>query len=303
MIDINNTKSLPGEDEKALAEHQGLSTYEFKHSAGASFRSWEQYYKSLLADPYDYYRDNFAGRPIFRYVQTHPDMDHMSGLHRFFWQERVNLINFWDVKHNKELAEDSFEHGKYAYIDWAVYQCLRLGVGPDDSGGDSSRHKVINAQRGDLRSYWSDDGIQILSPTSKLIDECNECGDYNDCSYVLKFTHAGRNVVLPGDAEKSSWEAILASHSKEDLRCDVLKASHHGRMSGYHKEAVECMAPHTVICSVGKKPTTDASVEYSKVASRVLSTRYNGTIKVKIWDDGDIWIYDHTGSRIAVIDS
>ncbi|WP_158838851.1 ComEC/Rec2 family competence protein [Streptomyces sp. NRRL S-1022] len=302
MVDINNSKSLPESDVEALAENKGLSTYAFKHSSSVGYRSWEQHYQSLLVDPYDYYQANFPGQSIFRYVQTHPDMDHMSGLHRFFWQERVDLVNFWDTSHTKELDEGSFDHGKYAYVDWAVYNCLRLGVGPEKASGENGKHKVIKAGRGHSALYWNQDGIEVLSPTPELISACNECGQYNDCSYVLKFTHAGRSVILPGDAEGAAWNSILAHYGKEYLSCDVLKASHHGRMSGYHEEAVSAMRPDTVICSVGKKPSTDASDEYARVANRVLSTRYNGSIKVKIWDDGDIWIYDHSGSRIATIE-
>lgn len=303
MIDINNSKSLPEDDIEALAENAGISQYAFKHMATQGSRSWEQYYESLLVDPYEYYSEHFAGQSVFRYIQTHPDMDHMSGLHRFFWQEGVELQNFWDTAHKKELDENSFTKGRFAYVDWAVYNCLRLGVGPEGSNGQSSSHKVIKAERGDTASFWKEDGIQVLSPTAELVSACNEAEDYNDCSYVVKISHAGRHVILPGDAEKASWGSILSHYSKEDLQCDILKASHHGRMSGYHEEAVEAMGPDTVICSVGKKPSTDASSEYARVANRVLSTRYNGSIKVHIWDDGDIWIYNHSGDRIATIAS
>ena len=75
--------------------------------------SWEDYYRSLLVDPYDYYQANFAGKEIFRYLQTHPDMDHMSGLYRFFWQERVPPVNFWDVGHAKACEEKDFDSSPY----------------------------------------------------------------------------------------------------------------------------------------------------------------------------------------------
>lgn len=300
MVDINNSKSLPEDDVEALAEHVGVSKFAFKSLAHAGTRSWEQYYQSLLVDPYEYYRENL-GQGVFRYIQTHPDMDHMGGLHRFFWQEKVPLSNFWDVQHGKELDEDSFSYGPHAYVDWCVYQLLRNGVGPKDAQGNDSRHRVMHLLREANGEYWREDGIQVLSPTSELIDQCNEADTYNDCSFVLKLSYGGRTVILPGDAEKAAWNSILSHYAKEDLRCDILKASHHGRKSGYHEEAVEAMNPSTVICSVGKKPSTDASSEYSTVADRVLSTRFHGTIKVTIWHDGDIWIDDHSGKRIATI--
>src|SRR5262249_5235076 len=155
--------------------------------------------------------------------------------------------------------------------------------------------KALNLLRGNTGDYWSGDGIEILSPTQDLIIECNKKDSYNNCSYVVKITHAGRTVILPGDAEASAWNSILEDPGPDSIKCDVLKASHHGRESGYHEDAVDAMSPDAVICSVGKKPSTDASDEYASHGATVLSTRYNGTIKMTIWDDGDVWICNHKG--------
>ncbi|MGW0585417.1 hypothetical protein ACWD25_58325, partial [Streptomyces sp. NPDC002920] len=164
MIDINNSKSLPEADEEALAESSGVSLYDFRFRRSqlvkGEFRSWEDYYKSLLVNPADYFKENFPGKSLFRYVQTHPDMDHMSGLHRLFWQDKIPVENFWDVDHDKELEESGFDKGKYAYVDWLVYKCLRSGIGPDES-----KQKVLNNLRGASAQYWTDDNIEILSPT------------------------------------------------------------------------------------------------------------------------------------------
>ncbi|WP_146174640.1 ComEC/Rec2 family competence protein [Umezawaea tangerina] len=294
MIDINNSTSLPEEDIAALAENKGLSTFAFKHGVGFQSRSWEEYYKSLLVDPFEYYKENFNGKSVFRYIQTHPDMDHLSGLHRFFWQEKVPLINFWDVDHEKEISEEDFNSLKYSYVDWLVYSLLRKGNGPDDTD-----QKVLNKYNGDMGDYWTSDGISVLSPTDSLIEKCNRTGSYNDCSYVLSLSYGGRRVILPGDAEAAAWTSILDSNDKSVLRCDILKAAHHGRKSGYHEEAVTTMDPSIVVCSVGKKPSTDASQDYARVADSVLSTRYQGSIIATIWDDGEVWVDNHKGERIS----
>ncbi|REE94738.1 ComEC/Rec2 family competence protein [Thermomonospora umbrina] len=294
MIDINNSKSLPEQDAAALAEAKGLSLSEFKAvRLVEAKRTWEEYYKSLLVDPHDYYAANFSGKSVFRYIQTHPDMDHMSGLHRFFWQEKVPLDNFWDVAHGKECEESSFTNSPYAWIDWDIYSKLRQGEGPD-----KSQHKVLTNLRGATGEYWTDDNIEILSPTQDLIDACDNKDSYNDCSYVLKISYGGRNVILPGDAEGPAWDSMLDNPGATALQCDILKASHHGRKSGYDEDAVNAMSPTAVICSVGKKPSTDASDEYASHGAKVLSTRYYGSIKVQISHYGDIWIYNHKGERI-----
>ena len=300
MIDINNSKSLPEADEEALAESKGVSLHDFRYRRSqlikGEFRSWEEYYKSLLVDPADYFAEHFPGKGVFRYIQTHPDMDHMSGLHRIFWQDKVGIENFWDVDHDKELEESDFEHSKFSHLDWLVYKCLGLGRGPDDV-----THKVLKNLRGATAQYWADDGIEVLSPTQDLIDLCAANGGYNNCSYVVKMTYAGRTVILPGDAESAAWESILDKPGEGAISCDILKASHHGRESGYHEDAVDAMAPEVVICSVGKKPSTDASDEYKSHGAEVLSTRYHGTITVTIWGDGDVWVNNHKGERIYTI--
>jgi competence protein ComEC len=297
MVDINNSKSLPETDVAALASRQGLSVYDFRYrSLFKGERSWEAYYKSLLVDPTDYYRQHFSVRSVFRYIQTHPDMDHMSGLHRFFWQERVPLENFWDVGHEKELNEEDFANSPYSWQDWLVYSLLRLGRGPDNS-----EHKVIKNLRGAEGQYWTDDNIEVLSPSKELIDDCNACDEFNDCSYVLKINYGSRSVILPGDAEAAAWSSMLDDLKPDTLSCDALKAAHHGRESGYHEDAVDAMSPEIVICSVGEKPSTDASDEYKSHGAKVFSTRYHGTITVTIWHDRDVWVDNYKGERIYTI--
>ena len=298
MVDINNSKSLPEGDVIALAERHGVSTLDFRYSRllkGA--RSWQEYYNSLLVDPFDYYTEHFDGRSIFRYVQTHPDMDHMSGLHRFFWQEEVRLENFWDVNHNKDLKEADFNNSPHSYLDWLVYKSLRRGIGPNHSS-----HKVIWNLRGATGQYWTDDAIEVFSPTTELIKVCNTTGAYNDCSYVLKISYGGRSVILPGDAEKPAWESMLENPGADALDCDILKAPHHGRQSGYHAKAAIAMDPEIVVVSVGEKPETDASDEWKALGAQVLSTRYNGTIRVQLDFDGEVFVHNYEGREIAHLD-
>lgn len=70
------------------------------------------------------------------------------------------------------------------------------------------------------------------------------------------------------------------------LKTTILKAAHHGRKSGYHKEAVKQMRPVYTIVSVGKKPETDASNLYRICSEHVWSTRWKGTITLTISGSG-----------------
>lgn len=302
MVDINNSASLPDGDIVELAALHGLKASEFRTRGSYSLsKSWEDYYEGLLVDPFDYYQANFPGKPIFRYIQTHPDMDHMSGLHRFFWQEKTPIFNFWDIHHEKQKTEGDFEGSPHSYLDWLVYELLREGNGPKDESGNHKKHRVIKNHRLEEGQYWSHDSIEVLSPSPDLIAHANENESWNNASYVLKFNHGGRSVILAGDAEQVAWESILEDVHDQDLRCDVLKAAHHGRKSGYHQEAVDKMQPASVICSIGKKPQSDGHADYVKHGAEVFSTRSNGTITVTVWDDGEVWVNDYKGQCLQTI--
>lgn len=286
MIDISNCKLLPDEDIEALAASV--------RARGQLFtKSWEDYYRSLLVDPYDYYVENFTGRSVFRHIQTHPDMDHMSGLARFYWFNKVGLSNFWDVENDKTIAESECTGSRFDYRDWQAYTLLRQGHGPDDT-----THKVIHREPMDEGNFWTEDGVTILSPAPELAEWANKTESWNNLSSVLRLDYGGRRIILPGDAEKPTWDSIQANLGNDELRCDILKAAHHGRESGYSEDATSAMAPDLVICSVGKKPDTDASDEYATHGARVLSTRYHGTIRVRVWPDGSVRVDNHKGEEI-----
>ena len=116
--------------------------------------------------------------------------------------------------------------------------------------------------------------------------------EVNDISIVLRLWHAGRSVLLPGDAEDDAWDGIVGFYG-DRLKSDFLKASHHGRDSGYHLDAVQRISPEIAFVSVGRKPDTDASSKYCPQRRRVVSTRYHGNIRLEILDDGQWqWFVD-----------
>jgi competence protein ComEC len=186
----------PEDDEVALAESKGISLSQFRVGTAYS-RSWEEYHRSLLFDPRDYWRTNFADRMLFRYMQTRPDMDHMSGLASLFWGEKVSLGNFWDYDHGKTASENSFDKKRYDWNDWLAYQCLRSG-----QHGDGTTHAVIKRLREETGDFWTEDGLTILGPTQDLIDYGDCIEHWHNASYVLRLDYGGRRVILPGDAEK-----------------------------------------------------------------------------------------------------
>lgn len=245
----------------------------------------EKGYRQTLTNPIEYLENlcQHTGRSkeIFRYIQTHPDMDHMRGLTDLL-EHGFGIINFWDTDNSKTTPNFSkvFNNDE---SDWQTYQSLKRGEG--------AKRLILN--RNDCRAYWGagdgygdpGDGIEVLSPTSDIARIANANDKHNNHSYVLRITFAGIKIVLGGDAEETVWQELVDVYGNE-LKCHVLKASHHGRDSGYHQPAVKLMDPGLTVVSVGKKPATDASSKYRNYSEKVLSTRWSGNIVLSVWPDG-----------------
>jgi len=178
---------------------------------------------------------------IHRFVLTHPDMDHMDGIKEFMSEFRP--ANFWDTD-NQETKEFGLgADGGYREEDWSFYTQLR-------DGKPSSNPKRLALYAGQSGMFWDrdengegGDGIQILAPTSALVAGANECGDYNDCSYVLLFQTSGYRILFAGDSHDATWEHILANNPNDVTNVDVLVAPHHGRTSGRSFDFLDIVNP------------------------------------------------------------
>jgi beta-lactamase superfamily II metal-dependent hydrolase len=286
MIDMNNGDDLDatsaseiGEQTASAYDNKMLSFAEALHVKRASILA-NAGYEIQLANPIQFLADHYPGWPLFRYIQSHPDLDHMRGL-QALRDAGIPVWNFWDIQHDKEpdFISDSDE------ADWAAYQTLQAGKW----GGNT----VLHLMRGAKGRFYnqnehgtdSGDSLHILAPTAALLQQAAESDNYNNFSYVLWLEYQGIKVVLGGDAEEDVWQDIFNCYGS-NLKCHVLKASHHGRDSAYHQASVKAMSPQYTIVSVGKKPDTDASNKYRQYSQNVWSTRWRGTITLTINNDG-----------------
>lgn len=242
--------------------------------------------KRELTDPIEFMKRVYPNRRLWRYIQSHPDLDHMRGLKKL--DEHIGFENFWDTGHTKDTP--TFRSNSADKDDWDHYQALRrAGATKKYTRGDA-----LFAFGRDENGFPGGDNIEILSPTPELIGQCNTAQKSNDVSLVLRVHHGGRSVLLPGDAESLAWDHMVNFYGTR-LKSDFFKASHHGRDTGYHQEALKLIAPELTIVSVGRKPDTDASNKYRQQTNkRVPSTRYHGNIKLEIEDNGVWrWFVDH----------
>jgi competence protein ComEC len=230
--------------------------------------------KKELTDPIEFLKHEYPGQSLFRFILTHPDLDHMRGLKRL--HENIGFTNFWDTAHSKPTPKYRSDADRE---DWKFYQTLRSGA------KNYTRGNSCFAFGKDENGVPGGDNIEILSPTPALVKSCNQSEKSNDLSLVLRVRHKNWSVLLPGDAEAEAWDG-MKNHYGAGLKSDYLKASHHGRDSGFHLESLKLIAPRVSFVSVGRKPDTDASSKYRQQCNKVASTRYRGDMELLFDDDG-----------------
>ncbi len=209
------------------------------------------------------YLQKFGVDSIFRYIQSHPDMDHMGGIKDFF--EVFSPINFWDTNNQKEMG--SFENSPYSEDDWNFYKNLRSGT-----ESDPKRLTLFSESYGRFYNRGEDNkgagnGLYILAPTEELIAEANKSGDYNDCSYVILFKPAnGHKIIIGGDSHDKTWEYILENNEEDVKNIDLLIAPHHGRDSSRNYDFLDVLNPRLTFFGNAKSE----HLAYGKWSSRNL---------------------------------
>ena len=160
--------------------------------------------KRYPVNPVAYLREH-GENSVFRYIQTHPDMDHMDGIAVFF--DEFSPLNFWDTDNQKEMSNESWSGSPYDQDDWQFYKNLR----DSRPSSDPKRLALLSGASG---QYWNvgddgtsgGDGLQILAPTQELVNDGNRTEDYNDCSYVVLYRTGNKRIVFGGDSHDNTWE-------------------------------------------------------------------------------------------------
>ena len=221
MIDICNASDI----QEQIAD-ESSTLLEKGYSSGGIKGNFHQ--REKPTNPIEYLHS--LGNPaIFRYIQTHPDMDHMDGLAALHRNSKI--YNFWDTNNNKQIEWHAPIEGGYKQEDWVCYQQLRVSV---------ENPKALFFEDGACEKYFAkddsnnlkqDDYLEILSPTSQLITTANNSGDWNDSSYVILYHIDGKKILFCGDAGNRTIAHLLESHLEAITNIDVLIAPHHGRDS------------------------------------------------------------------------
>lgn len=237
-------------------------------------------------NPIEYFHKfNLSG--IFRFILTHPDMDHLDGIKDLF--EEFEVINFWDTENNKEMDENS-DWGKYRKEDWDYYQTIRK---------KDKDPIVLHLYSGAKNKYFNQDsegksggdGLYILAPTKELLQSANDSGKYNDASYVILYRMGnGKKVIFAGDSEDKTWDYILEEYEEDVKDIDILIAPHHGRKTGGNDDYLDILNPKLTLFGNAKSENLDYSSWNNKGLEHITNNQANCVV-MDINAKGNINIY------------
>ncbi len=175
---------------------------------------------------------------IWRFISTHPDMDHLDGFNSLMNQFAV--YNFWD--HGARKMKPDFSGSPYREADWDRYVKVRDGKEQDTNVIEVLQNSTFKYANNDDEN-GSGDCITICSPNSELIQECNRNQQFNDASYIIVYRAQGGKVVLAGDADDLAWECALEKYHDLLKNVGFLLAPHHGRDSGRKRDFLSHLKP------------------------------------------------------------
>lgn len=120
--------------------------------------------------------------------------------------------------------------------------------------------------------------LRILGPYSEKF--ANE--DTNNSSIIIHATYGHRAFLFTGDAEELGEEELL-EHHKNELKCDIFSAGHHGSSTSNSLALLQAASPEYVVISVGEgnsygHPHEEALNVFGKVGATVLRTDKLGSI-------------------------
>ena len=239
VIDVSNaynSEDTPEEKAAKLIKDKEIKTRNFVPDGKINYNQ-----KANPDNPIEYLKKLKVSN-IFRFIITHPDMDHLDGIKDLY--DEFSVSNTWDTNNKKELDLKTFPN-KYNPDDWKFYTNLR--------DGKNQNTKRLTYNSGDSNQYYNEDNIKILCPSPSLVKQANEeGGDIHDLSYVILFEvpkKGGGNwkIIFSGDSHDNSWDYILKNYKDEVTNIDILIAPHHGRDSDRNYDFLKTLTPSVTL--------------------------------------------------------
>lgn len=164
---------------------------------------------------------------LHRFINTHPDMDHIDGIKDIFLEFEPR--EFWDTENDKKIASSALSTPRQKE-NWETYQDIRNQPVLYNTNRLEVCSGVICRDERIVSDH--DDALVVLSPTGELLQQASLGEEYNDASCVILYYTNGRRILFCGDSHNDTWEHIMGTYPDTVNNVDVMLAPHHGRKSG-----------------------------------------------------------------------
>lgn len=214
------------------------------------------------------------------FINTHPHNDHIGGI-----KELYDDIGFNEVWHSNH--KPGGEHkAKYENLKYVINK-----VGKSNEfflRGSNDKNKVRKSDDTEVIKKLGEIDYQVLSPAEYLCEDIEDADAdernrriHEQCG-VIKFTYGSdpKSILITGDSDKTAWKDHITSHHKNNLKAEILSASHHGSRTFFkdseddediYETHIENIKPTYLIISAPKQkdsphghPHDDAMELYKK---------------------------------------
>lgn len=204
----------------------------------------EEKIKKYLTDNIPFYHDDATNTDVQHidvFVNSHRDEDHYRGLKRI--NSSFPIQSIWDSGQTGATTQSE---------DYMYYMGLRRRL--KEKNPDNLKVLVptdvpiVSVAGVEIYCFASeecytpefDNGITVFKAAAKI---------QHTNSIVLQMSFGGTSLLLTGDSDYISWKAKIIPNYENDVKSEILVASHHGSRSFFTDEGND-------IISVEKNPDT-----------------------------------------------
>lgn len=224
----------------------------------------------------------YTDKKIVRFISTHPDEDHITGLKALF--DKLSIPNFYCVNNNVDKNKEDVDFNEYRYrrdkenTFLLNKECERLWMN-------------IN----DVEKNYGSAGIEILWPDvdnekfKEALNLANNGGEDNNISPIIQYSiKNGITFLWFGDLESDFMESVKNIVSLP--KCDIVFAPHHSRKTGkLPRDWLKAMEPRIIV--VGEADSE--YLEYYQGYNTITQNSAGDVTFVNNGSDIDIYVSKH----------
>ncbi len=197
-------------------------------------------------------------------VISHFDKDHVGGLSALERNIKIDRVAMYEANYVvPEMIEEKTGVNRKKY--------LYLAAGDECKISKNLKIYIYFPFREKLRYY------KATRPNIK---------DENSISLVAKVTIKDISVLMTGDLDFETEEKLVNGNSRSDLKCDILKVSHHGSRYGSSEKLLSAVMPTIAVVQVGKNnyghPSEEALERLEKSGAAIYRNDQNGAVGIEI---------------------